>query len=124
MLAELKPQGAVETVLAARAVGVAWRLNRAQAFESTFLSRSDYGNRTRAVAGVANLRDMRFLEAMQRWEAGQQKSLLQLLDALERRDQTQMRRAGEGEDEQSAQNCAQDRPDLAAFPCAKVEGAK
>jgi hypothetical protein len=76
MLADLAPVGAVETTLAARAAGLAWRLNRAQALESGYLSRPTVAQ------GLDSPRQVSIVDAMQRWEASLQRSLLQVLRGL------------------------------------------
>lgn len=84
---DLAPVGPVEATLAARAAGLAWRLNRAQLVESAFLSKPDvYGDRlTPLENALDNHRDVGLLEGINRWEASLQRSLLRILSELERR---------------------------------------
>lgn len=84
---DLAPVGPVEATLAARAAGLAWRLNRAQAVESAFLSKPDaFGDRlTPLENALDNRHDVVLLEGINRWEASLQRALLKILSELERR---------------------------------------
>lgn len=82
-LADLNPAGAVETTIAARAAGLAWRLNRAQAIESAFLSKPN-SRTSRIDEALDNRRDVYVLEGIHRWEMGLQRALARTLDDLER----------------------------------------
>jgi hypothetical protein len=84
LLADLAPVGPLETTIATRAVGLAWRLNRAQALESAFLSKADgYGaGLTPIQNALDNRNDLAALEAMQRWETSLNRAFSRTLDQL------------------------------------------
>jgi hypothetical protein len=84
LLADLAPVGAAQAVLAARIVGLAWRLNRAQALESAFLSKpDDYGEQETPIENCLDkLSDRQALESLQRWEGGLQRNLLAAMSAF------------------------------------------
>jgi hypothetical protein len=86
MLGDLDPQGPLESTLAARAVGLAWRLNRAQGLETYFLSRpSRHGSReTPLASGFSSRFDLATVEGLQRWETSLERSLARTLEMLER----------------------------------------
>ena len=81
LLADLAPVGPLETTLATRAIGLAWRLNRAQALESAFLSKADsYGAELTPIQNALdNRNDLAALEAMQRWETSLHRAFLRTL---------------------------------------------
>jgi hypothetical protein len=79
---DLQPQGPVEATLAARAAGLAWRLNRAQKLETDALSvnRGGIGNLMQACMRDSHGRQA--IEMISRWEQSIERSLLKTLDAL------------------------------------------
>ena len=79
---DLHPQGPVEATLAARAAGLAWRLNRAQKLETDALSvnRGGSGNLIQACMRDAFGRES--IEMISRWEQSIERSLFKTLDAL------------------------------------------
>jgi len=74
----------LETTLAARVAGLAWRLNRAQALESAFLSKPDgYGAQLTPIENALDSRnDLAALEAMQRWETSLSRNFTRTLAEL------------------------------------------
>lgn len=84
MVADLNPQGPIETTLAARVVSLAWRLNRAQSLEASFLSRSKYSGEhsTPIDEALSKGRDVQLLDGIQRWETSLQRNLIGVLDHL------------------------------------------
>ena len=87
LIADLDPVGPLETTLAARAAGLAWRLNRAQAVESAFLSKPDsHGTQLTPLENALDSRhDVGLLEGLNRWETSLQRALFKVLGELERR---------------------------------------
>jgi hypothetical protein len=84
-IGDLKPVGALEMTLAARAAGIAWRLNRAQGLETRILAKPDSIDRHTALTNALSSRYTRSaLEMVARWEQGLERSLFKTLDALAR----------------------------------------
>jgi hypothetical protein len=79
---DLHPQGPVEATLAARAAGLAWRLNRAQKLETDALSvnRGVDGNLMQAC--MRDVYGRQAIEMISRWEQTIERSLFKTLDAL------------------------------------------
>ncbi len=84
-IGDLAPVGTIEATLAARAAGIAWRLNRAQSLETKILSRPDkYDGDTPLDDALENGGPRNILEMVARWEQGLERSLFKTLDVLER----------------------------------------
>lgn len=96
-IGDLAPVGTIEATLAARAAGLAWRLNRAQSLETKILSRPDkYDGDTPLDDALENGGPRKVLEMVARWEQGLERSLFKTLDVLERTQRLRNRR-GHGE---------------------------
>lgn len=81
---DLNPEGPIEATLAARAAGLAWRLNRAQKLETLALIKPDRHDNTPLAAGLGNSDRRQTLEMISRWEQSLERSLFKVLEALER----------------------------------------
>ncbi len=81
---DLNPEGPIEATLAARAAGLAWRLNRAQKLETLALIKPDRYENTPVMAGLVNSDGRQTLEMISRWEQSLERSLFKALEALER----------------------------------------
>jgi hypothetical protein len=90
---DLAPVGTIEATLAARAAGIAWRLNRAQSLETKILSRPDrYDGDTPLDDALENGGPRKALEMVARWEQGLERSLFKTLEALERLQRQRLQR--------------------------------
>lgn len=99
---ELRPHGPVEATFAARAAGLAWRINRAQGLETAALCKRAYNGESLIetsmnFGGVS--KDS--IEMISRWEQSLERSLLKMLDTL---DRLQRRRRKEYASESTAEN--------------------
>jgi hypothetical protein len=79
---DLQPKGPVEATLAARAAGLAWRLNRAQKLETDALSVNRGGSGNLMQACMRDAYGQKAIEMISRWEQSIERSLLKTLDAL------------------------------------------
>lgn len=92
-IADLEPVGAIEGTLAARAAGIAWRLNRAQGLETLVLTKPDKYDRTTALGdGLSRSSTREALDLVSRWEQGLERSLLKTLDAFDKAQAVRQRR--------------------------------
>lgn len=80
---DLQPRGPVEATFAARAAGLAWRLNRAQKLETVVLSRTSQSDGGHIVTGLRDRYARDNIEMISRWEQSLERSLLKTLDAFE-----------------------------------------
>lgn len=79
---DLQPQGPVEATLAARAAGLAWRLNRAQKLETDALAVNRGGSGNLIQACMRDACGRQAIEMISRWEQSIERSLFKTLDAL------------------------------------------
>jgi hypothetical protein len=99
---DLEPVGTIEATLAARAAGVAWRLNRAQGLETKILSRPDkYDGETPLDDAFSHPGPRKVLEMVARWEQGLERSLFKTLEAFERLQRQRLQRTTSGKIDES-----------------------
>jgi hypothetical protein len=108
-IADLAPAGAVESTLAARAAGIAWRLNRAQALETKILTTPDRCDHTIALDnGLQKAGIREAVDLVSRWEQGLERSLLKTLDALDKAQRARRRRQNRSEMGKNAEEARAD----------------
>lgn len=92
-IGDLEPVGAVEVTLAARAAGLAWRVNRAQGLETRILSKPE-GDRgeTALSTGLSSRYARNALEMVSRWEQGLERSMFKTLETLDKAQRLRRRR--------------------------------
>jgi hypothetical protein len=93
-IGDLAPIGMVEATLAARAAGIAWRLNRAQGLETQVLTMpKGYPTKETALEDALNSGSTRqAVEMVARWEQGLERSLFKTLEVLDKRQCARRRR--------------------------------
>ncbi len=112
-IGNLQPLGTIEATLAARAAGLAWRLNRAQQLETRILSRPDGSSGHTAITnGLSSPYARKTVEMVSRWEQGLERSLFKTLEVIERRQRFRLQRGKHGKLGESCKGKSNTEPDL------------